>query len=136
MLKIIENHEEIAFYAVRIPAGFVSPADDYLEDNIDLMSHLIRRPAATFVMQITGDSMTGAGMVDGDYILVDKSVTPVCGHIVVAVLNGDMTVKYFDKINGQYCLKPANSKYKPIMLNEEEPPEIFGVVIGVVRKCV
>lgn len=136
MLKIIDTPHELPLHHVRIPAGFPSPADDYLEGSIDLVSHLVKRPAATFVMQISGDSMDRAGMLSGDYIVVDKSITPVCGHIVVAVLDGDMTVKYFARENGQYCLKAANPNYPPIMISDDNPPDIFGVVVGVVRRCV
>lgn len=136
MLKIVENHQELIFYQIKVPAGFPSPADDHIDNEIDLVSHLVKRPASTFVMQIAGDSMKGAGMVNGDYIVVDKSITPKCGQIVVAVLDGDMTVKYFKKQNGQYSLIAANPNYKPIIINQENPPEVFGVVVGVVRKCV
>jgi len=74
MLKIVENHQDLAFYQMKVPAGFPSPADDYIENDIDLVSHLVKRPSSTFVMQITGDSMNRAGMVDGDYIVVDNTL--------------------------------------------------------------
>lgn len=136
MLTIIENHQELPFYPVRAMAGFPSPADDHLENEIDLVAHLVRRPAATFVMQVTGNSMEGAGILDGDYVVVDKSVKAASGHIVVAVLDGDMTIKYYHVDSFGYFLKAAHPQYKPIELSEDNPPEIWGVVVGVVRRCV
>ena len=120
-----------------VPCGFRSPADDHLEDYIDLVAHLVSRPSATFVMQVSGDSMEGAGIFTGDYVVIDKSVETKPGHIVVAVLNGEMTLKKFERQAGQYLLTSTNPrKYKPIQLDEENPPEIWGVVVGVVRKYV
>jgi len=136
MLKIIEDHQELPFYPIRVMAGFPSPADDHLENEIDLVAYLVRRPAATFVMQVTGNSMEGAGILDGDYVVVDKSVKASSGHIVVAVLDGDMTIKYYHVDSFGYFLKAAHPSYKPIELNEDNPPDIWGVVVGVVRRCV
>lgn len=136
MLRIIENFKSIPYFANKASAGFPSPADDFLEEEIDLVSHLVRRPASTFVLQVTGDSMNGAGIMDDDYVVVDKSVKPSSGSIVVAILNGEMTIKYFKKTNNQFSLDPANPKYEPIILNVDNPPDIWGVVVGVVRRCV
>lgn len=136
MLKIVECHKELSLYPLKVPAGFPSPADDHLENEIDLVSYLVRRPAATFVMQVEGVSMEGAGIFDGDYVIVDKSVKPSNGHIVVAVLDGDMTIKFYSADSFGYFLKPAHPSFKPIELSEENPPEIWGVVVGVVRRCV
>ena len=133
MLRVVPTHEYISFYPLRVQAGFPSPADDHLEDRIDLTAYLIKRPSSTFVMQVTGDSMKGASIQDRDYIVVDKSITPKNGQIVVAILDGEMTVKYFHKDRDGYFLKAANPSYSPIALNEDNPPEIFGVVIGVFR---
>ena len=137
MLKIIENPQTLPLHSFIVPCGFPSPADDHLEDDIDLVSHLVSRPAATFVMQVSGDSMEGAGIFSGDYVVIDKSIETQPGQIVVAVLNGDMTLKRFERRAGRYYLTSTNpQKYKPIQLCEENPPEIWGVVVGVVRKCV
>jgi len=137
MLKLIENTQTLPLHSFIVPCGFPSPADDHLEDNIDLVSHLVARPAATFVMQVSGDSMEGAGIFAGDYVVIDKSVETKPGQIVVAVLNGDMTLKKFERRAGGYYLMSTNpQKYKPIALSEDNPPEIWGVVVGVVRKCV
>ena len=135
MFKVIQTPSELRFYPLKVPAGFPSPADDHLEDEIDLVSYLVRRPAATFVLQVSGDSMEGAGILDGDYVVVDKSVKPAHGHTVVAVLDGDMTIKYYHERKDGYYLVPANEKYRPISLSFDNPPEIWGVVVGVVRRC-
>src|SRR5215216_4379648 len=76
-----------------VPAGFPSPADDYLESEIDLNRYLIERPAACYLMRVSGSSMTGAGIMDGDLVVVDRSVEAAPGHVVVAVLDGEMTIK-------------------------------------------
>ena len=106
MLRLIENHQLLPLHSFVVPCGFPSPADDHLEDNIDLVAHLVSRPSATFVMQVSGDSMEGAGIFTGDYVVIDKSVETKPGHIVVAVLNGEMTLKKFEKRAGQYLLLP------------------------------
>ena len=135
MLKIIHEISELPFYPVKASAGFPSPADDYLEEEIDLVSYLVKRPSSTFVLQVTGESMEGAGILNNDYVVVDKSIKPVSGSIVVAILNGEMTIKYFDKKRSGYFLTAAHNDYPPIQLTEDNPPEIWGVVVGVVRRC-
>src|SRR4028119_68763 len=76
-----------------LPAGFPSPADDYLEGEIDLNRLLIERPAACYLMRVSGPSMSGAGILDGDLVVVDRSVEARAGHVVVAVIHGEMTIK-------------------------------------------
>src|SRR6056297_599986 len=80
-------------YASRIPAGWPSPADDYVEDMLDLQKLLVQHPAATFYVRVKGDSMTGAAITDGDILVVDRSVDPTHGRIVVASLDNELTVK-------------------------------------------
>lgn len=134
-MLIIQNTEQVLpLLDGRVAAGFPSPAGDYEEQEIDLVGYLVRRPAATFVMQVTGNSMQGAGIMDGDYILVDKSITAQPGHIVVAVVGGDMTLKRLTRRCGQYCLVAANPDYPDLPLCEDNPPEIWGVVVGCVRR--
>jgi DNA polymerase V len=119
----------------RVPAGFPSPADDYLEGEIDLAAYLIARPAATFLMRVTGDSMTGAGILDGDLVVVDRSVEAQSGHIVVAVCHGEMTLKRLRvRRDGRAILHAAHPDFREIVIGEETPAEIWGVVVGVVRK--
>ena len=120
-----------------VPAGFPSPADDYLEGQIDLATFLIERPAATFLMRVSGQSMTGAGIMDGDYLVVARSIEPKHGHIVVAVCSGDMTVKRLQFINaGKAILRSENPDYPTWEICEDSPAEIWGVVVGIVRKTV
>ncbi len=118
-----------------VPAGFPSPADDYLEGEIDLAAFLIERPSATFLMRVSGQSMTGAGILDGDYLVVDRSVEPKHRHIVVAVCNGEMTVKRLEFINqGRAILRAENPDFPAWEICEDTPAEIWGVVVGTFRK--
>ncbi len=120
-----------------VPAGFPSPADDYLEGEIDLARYLIERPAATFMMRVSGVSMVGAGIMDGDLIVVDRSVEARPGHIVVAVCNAEMTVKRLHRLRGgRAVLKAENPDFDDFVICEENPAEIWGVVVAVVRKTV
>ena len=98
----------------RLPAGFPSPADDYLEGKLDLNRHLIKHPAATFFVRVTGDSMIGAGIHSGDLLVVDRSLEPADKNVVVAVLDGELTVKRLFKQLGVLRLLPENLNYQPI----------------------
>ena len=118
-----------------LPAGFPSPADDHLDGEIDLGAYLIERPASTFIMRVTGESMKGAGILDGDMVVVDRSVAPRSGLVVVAVLGGEMTLKRFRRLkNGRAALQAENPDFPEFVIGEEAPAEIWGVVVGVVRK--
>ena len=135
MLRLVENIPDLLKCSYKVPAGFPSPATDSLEEPINLNSLLIERPSSTFMMQVSGNSMDRAAILDGDYIVVDKSKNASSGKIVVAVLNGDMTVKYLQKTSSGFCLKAANPKYAPIHVQEGHDLDIWGVVVGVVRRC-
>ena len=118
-----------------LPAGFPSPADDHLDGEIDLGAFLIERPAATFLMRVAGESMRGAGILDGDLVVVDRSVEAQSGHVVVAVCHGEMTLKRFHRLkNGRAALQAENPDFPEFVIGEELPAEIWGVVVGVVRK--
>lgn len=115
-----------------VPAGFPSPAADYAEQNIDLNDILIKHPASTFIIQATGDSMIGANIPSGAYLVVDRSVKPTNKSIVVALLDGEFTIKYFRKeING-VTLHPANKNYSPIKITEEMDFRVWGVVTSII----
>ena len=118
----------------RIAAGFPSPAADYTEDGLDLNSYLIQHKAASFFFEVSGDSMIGVGILDGDKVAVDRSITPQHGHIVVAVLNGEYTIKTLFRQAGRVELHPENPHFKPICMVEGSELAIWGVVVGVVRK--
>ncbi len=115
-----------------VQAGFPSPAEEELVDTISLDEYLIRRPEATFMLTITGDSMSGAGILPGDIVLVEKGVTPKPRDIVVAQVDDDWTIKYFVKDNAGVRLDPANPKYR--FIRPKRSLVIGGVVRAVIRK--
>lgn len=118
--------------ATAVPAGFPSPAQDYQASTIDLNDVLIKDRAATYLLRVTGSSMIDAGIADGDEILVDRSLTPAEGSIVVAAIDGEFTIKRFhiDQA-GQGWLMPENPAYSPIPI----PPESDFIIFGVVTRC-
>jgi len=112
-----------------VSAGFPSPADDSHE-TFDIVAHIVRHPTATFFMRVTGDSMTGAGIFDGDLLVVDRSLEVKSDDIVVAVLNGEFTIKRFRRDGSNIELIPENPKYRKITLNEDMEFEVWGIVTG------
>ena len=131
---VSESGQGTPLYLERISAGFPSPADDYIETALDLNTYLVRNPAATFMVRVSGDSMSGAGIHDGDILVVDRSEEPVPGRIVVAVLDGELTVKRLVRKDGQIFLTPENPRYRPIAVAAEQDLHVWGVVSGVVRR--
>jgi len=117
-----------------VKAGFPSPADDYLEGRIDLNQHLIRHPAATFFVRVSGDSMTGAGIHDRDLLIVDRAAEVTSGSIVVARIHDEFTLKRVRKEGSRVFLMPENEKYPPIEITEGSDFEIWGRVTGSVRE--
>jgi DNA polymerase V len=124
----------LPFFLSRVPAGFPSPADDYLESELDLNELLIQHPAATFFVRLAGDSMVNAGLFDGDILVVDRAEPASHGRIVVAVIDGDMTVKRLYSQGARVELRPENPAYTPIVFDEGRELVIWGVVIGSVRQ--
>lgn len=122
-------------FAHVVPAGFPSPADDYLDESIDLNKELIvaGHEAATFVLRVAGWSMMNAGIFDGDRILVDRALKPQQGDVVVAVINNDLTVKRLGKVDGKLALLPENPHFKPVVLKDDDTLEIWGVVVSCLR---
>ena len=120
---------KLPLYSCKISAGFPSPADDHLEKKLDLNSHLIKHPAATFFVRVNGDSMINAGINDNDILIVDRSLKPSHGKIVIAVVDGQMTVKRLHKRSGKLILIPENNHFKPIEITESMTVEIWGVVV-------
>ena len=112
----------------KVPAGFPSPAADHTQKRIDLNDHLIRNQDATFLFEVKGDSMSGIGIQDGDSLVIDRSIEAKHGHIVVAVLNGEFTVKRLHRRGGVVKLMAENPLYPPRVLNSEEELTIWGVV--------
>lgn len=115
-------------FSALVPAGFPSPADDHLEGQLDLHSLMVQRPAATFFCKADGDSMTGAGIQSGDLLVVDRSIQAQDGDIVVATLDGGLTVKQLRKIPGGWELASANPAYPSFPINPDEGVQVWGVV--------
>jgi len=115
-------------YSTLVPAGFPSPADDHLEGKLDLHDLMVKRPAATFFCRADGESMVGAGIRSGDLLVVDRSVEPHDGDIVVATLDGGLTVKRLRKTETGWDLAPANPDFPSFPVNEEDGVQIWGVV--------
>jgi DNA polymerase V len=119
---------ELPFAAACVPAGFPSPAEDYLENSLDISAYLVKRPKATYFMRVTGDSMVDDGINDGDLIVIDRADQVRDGAIVVARLNDEFVVKRFRLIDGRPWLYPANHAYDPIEVTEDTDFEIWGRV--------
>lgn len=118
----------------RLSAGFPSPATDYMEEGLDLNTFLVRHKAATFAFAVKGSSMRDAGIVDGDKVLVDRSVQAKHGQIVVAVVNGDYTIKRLHSVAGCVELHAENPEFLPRKFQDGEQFEVWGVVVGVIRR--
>ena len=111
-----------------VPAGFPSPADDHLEDPVDLIEQLVPNRMASFLWRIEGRSMEGGSIFDGDFAIVDRSITPRNGHIVVAVIDGGCTIKQLRYRNGTPTLIAIPALGKPYKFLPNQPFEIWGVV--------
>ena len=118
----------------RVPAGFPSPAEDYVEGSLDLNEHLIQHKEATFFVRVQGESMIGAGIHNGDLLVVDRALEAVDGNIVIAVVDGELTLKRLSKRNGQVRLLSDNPRFRPIEFNEDQALEIWGVVTNVIHR--
>ena len=126
--KLLLDGLVVPFFTTTIPAGFPSPAQDYQEEEIDLSKVLQPNPNSTFVIRIKGNSMENANMPDGCLAVVDRSKRPVSGSIVVAVLNGEFTVKRLVQAGRNLVLHPENPLYKPICITEEMNFQVWGVI--------
>ena len=124
----------LPLFSHKVAAGFPSPADDYIEGMLSLDEDLIQHKSATFFVRAKGNSMIGAGIGDGDLLVVDKSLNPASGDIVIAVVDGDLTVKRLFKRGGIVTLKPENSRYKEIEFIEGQELQVWGVVTSMVKK--
>ena len=141
MIKVIKIHnadtnsqQPLPLYLSRIKAGFPSPAEDYLDKKLDLNEHLVKHPASTFFVKVKGDSMVGAGINSGDILIVDRSLEPKDKRIVVAVVNGDFTVKRICKDSERLYLVAENPKYDPIEIKDGMDFEVWGVVTNVIHQ--
>lgn len=117
-----------------ICAGFPSPADDFKEIRISLDKELVKNKEATFYARVDGDSMIGAGLEDGDLLVIDRSLNPYNGRIAVCLIDGEFTVKRIKKGKGKVYLMPENKKYQRIEIKEENEFIIWGIVEYVIKK--
>ena len=117
----------------RLKCGFPSPAEDYLDNPLDFNELLVKNAAATFAVRLSGDSMIGAGLFPGDIAVVDRSVTPSHNCIVLALLDGEFTVKRYWRQGNLIKLLPENAAYSPIEITEERAFEIWGVITRSIR---
>lgn len=121
-------------YAKNISAGFPSPADDYMDMSLDLNKELINNPNATFYGRVKGNSMQGVGILNGDVLVIDRSLDPVNDAIAVCYIDGDFTVKRVH-VEGETCfLIPENDAYEPIPVGEDNDFMIWGIVTYVIKK--
>lgn len=125
---------ELKLLSHRISAGFPSPAGDYAEDGLDLNNYLVQNKPATFMFTVRGESMINAGICDADKVVVDRALKAKHNDIVVAVVDGEYTIKRLYKYRGRIELRPENPDYQPITFTEGNELQIWGVVVGVVRK--
>ena len=123
-----QRNSSAVLFVSRISAGFPSPADDYMEGNLDLNAYLVRNPSATFFVKVEGQSMTGAGIFPNDLLVVDRSIEAKSGNIVIAVLNGEFVVKRLCMRNGNAELRAENPAFGPVVPADGCEVEIWGVV--------
>ena len=123
----------LPFFGERISAGFPSPAQNEEEETLDLNELLIKHPSATFFLRVSGNSMIKAGIHHNDILVVDRSIEPVHGKIVIASLNGELTVKRLSRIGARVQLVAENDAYAPIDITEELDLRIWGVVTSVIH---
>ena len=118
----------LPYFQNGVSAGFPSPAEDHIDSKIDLNQLLIEHPSATYYVRVNGDSMLDAGILNGDLLIVDRSLEVINNSIVVACIDGDFTVKRIRKNKNKLFLQAENNKYQPIEITEEMDFELFGVV--------
>jgi len=123
----------LTMFTSQVQAGFPSPADDYVEGTLDLNDHFIRHPAATFFVRVAGESMLGAGIHPGDILIVDRALEPADGRVVIAILDGELTVKRLYRQNGQVALEAENPEFPTIEIGNLQDLEIWGVVTNVIH---
>jgi DNA polymerase V len=116
-----------------VPAGFPSPAEDYIDRALDFNELLIENTAATFAVKIAGESMTGAGMLPGDIAVINRARAPVSGCVVLALVDGDFTVKRYKLKDGRTILQAENPAYPDITITDGTDFEVWGCVTAIVR---
>ena len=133
-LPEILSQQQLELFSSQIPAGFPSPAEDFLEKRLDLNEYLIKNKSATFLIKVHGDSMVNAGIFDGDMLVIDRSVQPSSGKIVLGILNGEFTVKRIEKRKSKVYLIPENKAFNQIEITSEMDFQIWGIVTFAIHK--
>ena len=146
--KLINSNKKLAFYALdnsklddipifgdAVPAGPTSPTNDYLDMDLNLHEFLVQNPADTFCVRAIGDSMIDANIQSGDVMVVDKALEPKNNDIVLAVFDGEFTVKHIRKSEGELYLMPANNNYQPLKVTSEVDFKVWGVVTFIIQKA-
>ncbi|MAN49763.1 MAG: peptidase S24 [Flavobacteriales bacterium] len=147
-LKFLNNNDNLSFYAMEnsnlnkvpmygdsVSAGFPSPAEDYLDLDLNLHDYLVQNPSATFCVRANGDSMIDANIKSGDVMVVDRALDPTNNSIVLAVLDGEFTVKRIKKSSDELYLMPANENYQPVKVTSDIDFQIWGVVTFIIHKA-
>lgn len=124
----------LPFYDSCVEAGFPSPADDYVELSLDLLKYLVDKPHSTFYVRVKGNSMEGATIVDGSLLVVDRSKTVKNNDIVIAMVNGEYTVKRFRREKGRVFLIPEHPAYDPVVVTEEMNFQVWGIVTFIINQ--
>lgn len=124
----------IPFFGSTISAGFASPADDHLDKAINLHEYLVERPASTFLLRVSGDSMSGAGILDKSLVVVDRSIRAKNNSIVIAAYHGDLTIKRLRRNAEGIWLMPENPAYKALHIRDETQFQIWGCVTYVIQQ--
>ena len=127
------GHKPLPLFSCAVAAGFPSPADDHLEGSLDLNDHLIKHPSATFFVRVSGDSMIKAGIHHDDILVVDRSLEARNGKVIIAAVEGQLTVKRLQRGNGKTMLMPENDAYAPITVHDDNDMVIWGVVTNVIH---
>jgi DNA polymerase V len=126
--------QQLNLFSAQIPAGFPSPAEDFLEKRLDLNDYLIKNKSATFLIKVHGNSMIDAGIFDGDILIIDRSLAPTNGKIILGILNGEFTIKRIEKRKSSLFLMPENKSFSPIEVTNEMDFKIWGVVTFAIHK--
>jgi len=124
----LEQSRKISLYIASVSAGFPSPAEDHMDISLDINEYLVKHPSSTFYVYVKGDSMINSGIYDGDLMIVDRSLEVQSNSIVVAVINGEFTVKKIKKTDNKVYLMPDNKNYRPILLDDNIDFQIWGIV--------
>jgi DNA polymerase V len=129
------NETKLQLFTSQPQAGFPAPGDDQVERILDINDLVVKHPASTFFVRVSGDSMEGAGIFDNDVLVVDRSIDTTFGQIVVAAINGELVVKRLERgTDGRLVLVSENTKYAPLLVGEDEDCHVWGVVVGSVRQ--